>query len=403
MSCRFRFVVAISAAVGCLSIPLPSQGQERVEYLLRSETGMTGTFLDPSHKQPVWFDASTEDGVLTLHVGLNAQSVTLRFGQGEFHLDSSNNTAAGFSTLSDEEREILRQLAINLDRGPETRSAFDSSVICAIRNLGSLPTDMPLSASIDSVTKTVGEISVPMQEILEARRKAMDDPNVLLSDADVESPTKSFGSLCGTIGKTQRACYPTSIVPYREKCEEVLVGGTTCRGRCGTLCNGLCTGQRYTQDCHNHDRCADVYGISHSYCSFIFNSTFDDCAAAPSCTDLPGVWKMNFQWGNSGPNTAVLDFFPHRKFTTEDGGTGTWSVTNNNARFAFTEGCKPVYTGALSRNRLTVSGTMRCTIGRNSGDWSASKTNGILPAGTRARANDSAAALNGGVLSSPPD
>jgi hypothetical protein len=404
MLCKLRLAIAISAAVSCFSISLPIQGQQNAEYLLRSETGLTGTFHGPLPKQPVWFDASTEDGVLTLHLGLNAQSVTLRLGQGEFHLNSSNNTAAGLSTLSAEEEETLQQLATHLDRELENPSAFDASVICAIRNLGSLPTDMPLSISIDSETKTVGDVSVPMAEVQEAHRKAMEELSGQFSGAEMELPTKSIVSLCNSIGKTQTACYPTSIVPYREKCENALVGGTTCRGRCGTLCNGLCTGQKYTKDCHNHDRCADVYGISHRYCNFIFNSTFDDCALAPNCTDLPGTWNISFHWTNSNPNATVLDIFPNRKVTSADGGAGTWNVTNNKATLTFTGGCKPTYTGTLSKDRLSLSGTMRCTTRSDGGTWNASKTNGTLPAGTRNQTNDPAPALDHrGALSSPPD
>jgi hypothetical protein len=166
---------------------------------------------------------------------------------------------------------------------------------------------------------------------------------------------------------------------------------------------GLCTQQRYTQDCHSHDRCADVYGISHRYCNFIFNSAFDDCASAPDCVDLPGVWRITFQWTGAVQGTAGFNIDSNGRFKTDDGFTGTWSATDTSATLNFTNGCKPVYTGTLSANRLTASGTMRCTTRNTTGAWSASKTNGILPAAAAIQASGTAAATDHGTLSSPPD
>lgn len=403
MSCKVRIAV-LAAAVSCLSIASPGQGQEGVQYSLRSETGLAGAFLDSQDKRPVRFDASAEGGMLTLRLDLYGQTVTLRRGQGEFHVDSSNNTARGFSTLSDEERQVLRRLAASLDQGLESQSAFDASVICMIRSLGSWPADMPLSVSIDPVMRTVGDVSVPMEEIREARRQAMDDLRVQLPGDEVGISEKAITSFCSNIGKARTACYPTSLIPYREKCENVLVGGTTCRGRCGTTCSGLCTQQRYTQDCHSHDRCADVYGIAHRYCNFIFGPTFDDCARAADCVDLPGVWTLNFTWAGAQPGSTSLNVDAKRTFKTGDGAAGTWSATDTSAKLTFSNGCKPIYTGTLSANRLTASGTMRCTTRSDSGTWRASKTNGIVPANSGTQTNDPAVALDDRSNSSgPPD
>ncbi len=75
-----------------------------------------------------------------------------------------------------------------------------------------------------------------------------------------------------------------------------LVGGLQCQGRCGTLCNGLCSGQRYTADCLNHDKCGQLLGANHSFCNFILSRAFDDCFSAATCTDSPGVWTMRTTW-----------------------------------------------------------------------------------------------------------
>lgn len=399
---KLRSAIAILASASFLSIPSLSQGQEG--FALRSKTGLAGTFFDPLQKQPMWFDASAENGVVTLRLDLHVQSLTLRHGQGEFHLDSSNNTARGFSTLSDEERGGLRRLAAYLDRELEPKSALDASIICMIRNLSAWPPEMPLFVSIDPAMQTVGEVSVSIEEIREARRQAMDALSAQLPSGEVGITANSITTFCSRIGRAQKACYPTSLKPYKEKCENVLVGGTTCRGRCGTTCSGLCSQQRYTQDCHSHDRCADVHGITHRYCNFIFPPTFDDCAAAPDCVDFPGVWTITFKWTGSASATTSLKIDPKRTFTADDGAAGTWSATDTTAKLTISGGCKPVYTGTLSNRRLTASGTMKCTTRDQSGTWSASKTNGILPPASNTKANDPATSLDGrGALSGQSD
>lgn len=401
MSHKTRFVITILAVVSCLSISSPGRGQEAIGYSLRTETELAGAFLDPVHKRSVWFDASAEDGVLTLRLDLYEQSVTLRQGRGELHVDSSNNAAQRFSTLSEEEREILRRLASSLEQELESGTTLDSSVLCMVRNLSSWPADMPLFVSVDAAMKTVGEVSISIEEIREARQRALDDLRGESPHIETEVSPKDIVSLCNRIGRARRACYPTRLKPYTEKCENVLVGGTSCRGRCGTTCNGLCTQQRYTQDCHSHDRCADVHGISHRYCNFIFPSAFDDCAAAPDCVDLPGVWSITFKWTGFEPGTTSMNVDPNREFTSEDGAQGTWKATDKKATFTVSTGCRPIYTGALSRNRLTASGTMRCRTQDASGTWSASKTDEILPAKRGAQTSVSGAALDGPGVSSP--
>jgi hypothetical protein len=126
--------------------------------------------------------------------------------------------------------------------------------------------------------------------------------------------------------------------------------------------------------------CADKKGIAHPYCDWIFKAAFDDCALAPNCVDAPGIWKLSFKWRTAtrGGSTS-LTVQNNKTFRTGDGGTGAWAVTGTTFKLTFKVGCRPVYTGALSGDRLKATGTMRCTTSGQSGAWSASKTNGTLP------------------------
>lgn len=250
-------------------------------------------------------------------------------------------------------------------------------------NLSAWPADMPLAVSVDSVMKTVGDVSVSIAEIEEANRQAMEELRAQ-TPGGVEPPVdmEDITTLCARIGRKQESCYSTSLKPYIAKCEKVLLGGTECTGRCGATCIGNpCPLQRYTQDCHNHDRCADVFGLKHRFCNWIFASAADDCYSAPSCVDSPGVWNITFVWSNGKGNTVVLNIDANRKFSTNDGAVGTWTGTDKTLNLKVAVGCKPVYAGKLSPTRLTAVGAMHCTTQLGTGTWRATKTNKSLAAG----------------------
>lgn len=379
----FRLVVAIVAGVAYWSSPLGSQVEAQIQYSLQGPERVEGVLIDTVRNEPISFAAAEEDGMLTLRVDLSGQSVTVRKGRGELHVASSRNAASEFSTLSDDDKRILRRLVAVMDTDLKNRNDFYTSALCLLRNLSAWRTGMPLAVSVDAVMETVGNVSIPVAEIREAERRAMAELRAATNEDAEPIAADDIKTLCKRIGRKQTACYPTSLVPYNVKCEIVLVGGLTCRGRCGTTCNGLCDYQRYTQDCHNHDRCADVKGIAHDYCNFIFKAAFDDCARAPKCNDTPGVWTVTFKWFKATrPGTSVFRIDANGKFTTGDGNSGTWSGTETLAKIAFNTGCRPVYTAALSRDRLKANGTMKCRTSSNAGTFSATKSNGFLSGST---------------------
>lgn len=376
-----RFVVTLLVGVSYWSMPLGSQTEATIQYSLQSESQLAGVLVDPVNNRPISFKAVNENDVLTVRLDLDGQSVTVRNGQGELHVDSSRNRSRQFSTLSDGDRLVLRRLVAQIGTQFKAPTAFQASVLCTMTNLSAWPAAMPLSVSIDSVMKTVGDVSVSIAEIQEARRRAMEELSTR-TPGGLEPPVvaESIATLCNQIGTKQAACYPTSIAPYREKCEKILVGGTDCTGRCGSTCNGICDGQKYTQDCHSHDRCADVFGLTHRFCNYMFADASDDCKKGLNCVDSPGVWTLIFNWKGYKPGNSGMNVHASRKFSLKDGSAGTWTGTATTLTLNFVNGCKPVYSGTLSGDRLLATGTMKCRTGSGSGTWRATKTNGALAA-----------------------
>jgi hypothetical protein len=235
------------------------------------------------------------------------------------------------------------------------------------------PSDMPLFVYKDSVRIVVGDLDLDRREWEEARRQALAE--AFPQEAPEIEADKGFVTLCSKIGTKQYACYPISLIPLKMKCEKALVGGTVCRGRCGTLCKGLCSGTKYTNDCFDHDRCADVYGLTHRYCNFIFADCTDDCTSAPNCIDVPGVWTITYKFtGIPGQYSMPLNLYANH--TLKVGSvTGHWTVSGITLTLKFeTGGFNYTFTGKLTDTRLRVfGGTMRGG-GYALGTWFASKT-----------------------------
>ena len=87
---------------------------------------------------------------------------------------------------------------------------------------------------------TVGDVSVANKDIEQARQEAL--ARDLPGNPGRFTPGAGHRQLVQLHRPgVKAACYPTSLSPYKEKCVSSLVGGLKCKGRCGTICNGLCS------------------------------------------------------------------------------------------------------------------------------------------------------------------
>jgi hypothetical protein len=368
----------IIAAWASWSLPLDSQATAVIQYSVRTDAQLAGILSDRSQGAPVAFSATSENGLVTLQINLDEQTITVRKRANELYIGSSRNRGGVIATLSESEKDALRRAVAAMD-GELPETTFETEVACMLRQFSAWPDTMPLLVSRDHLKTTVGTVSVANKDIDAARREAL--ARDIPEGATEPLPAPAIVSYCNVIGRAKAACYPTSVSPYREKCVTTLVGGLKCQGRCGTLCNGLCSGQRYTADCLNHDKCTELLGLNHANCNFIFSRAFDDCFGAASCTDTPGVWTLKTTWKGSAPKTVTLNILPTaaKTFTDSARGAGKWSVTGATLKLTYSNGCKPVFTGKLNANRTGLAaGTMKCTVGKLAGTWSATKTNGIL-------------------------
>ncbi|MBI2840123.1 MAG: hypothetical protein HYX75_17545 [Acidobacteria bacterium] len=127
-----------------------------------------------------------------------------------------------------------------------------------------------------------------------------------------------------------------------------------------------------------------MYGIVNRRCNAIFAFCADDCFSAPTCNDIPGVWRSTIDWWNDGiVGNHLQYYYPDGSFRTSDGFRGVWWRELNTVTFQILNGdCEPIiYTAQISDTaRLMLDGTMSCTGNGAYGSWYADKTNSALPA-----------------------
>lgn len=88
--------------------------------------------------------------------------------------------------------------------------------------------------------------------------------------------------LCPYYGRSRTAYWDTS---YNKSATYTVGGHGFCAGRCGAGCNWWGDPQ-YSQDCLNHDVCADREGQQYGVCGDEWNAAADDFWFSPDC---PGV------------------------------------------------------------------------------------------------------------------
>lgn len=104
---------------------------------------------------------------------------------------------------------------------------------------------------------------------------------------DVASGPKIAGwtNICSAMGSRKTAFWDLDNNTAKRK--SYIVGGHGfCAGRCGAGCPMFGDGQ-YTQDCLNHDACADVEGEQLGNCSDEWVSASDDFWFSPDCETPP--------------------------------------------------------------------------------------------------------------------
>lgn len=92
-------------------------------------------------------------------------------------------------------------------------------------------------------------------------------------------------NLCSSMGRQKKAIWDVTGVGTKTKYYKV-GGHGFCAGRCGAGCPMFGDGQ-YTQDCLNHDACADVEGQQLGACSNEWTAAADDFWFSPDCTTPP--------------------------------------------------------------------------------------------------------------------
>jgi len=96
---------------------------------------------------------------------------------------------------------------------------------------------------------------------------------------------QGWTDLCPYMGKNKTAIWDVTYVGVKTKSYKV-GGHGFCAARCGAGCPMFGDGQ-YTQDCLNHDACADVEGEQLGVCGDEWTSASDDFWFSPDCETPP--------------------------------------------------------------------------------------------------------------------
>ena len=361
-------------------------GQSFAGLHLSSESAnsLSGYLEGTGGKQVIiFFGADIQNDALSIRIQFD--DYVLALVKGDEYLRVTGDFRRGYTrSIAKSEKAAVGKLAALLESRFTNDAPFHRRLVCLLNFLASWPAGMPLNAAMDSSTITIGEKTVSREIIDRTRERALlenMDSSQQTTCLDAQSGSQhaeDINSICGKIGYKRTACYPNPF--FETKCERVLVGGKTCSGRCGTGCRGLCNGTKYTQDCLNHDRCTQIYGLTSYNCDSIFLACADDCSDAKDCIDIPGVWILEYDWYCDGTtSTTKLYIYPNRTFNTADGYYGKWAKSGTTVSLKFSNGSQPVYTGKLSGGRRVLEGTMKSTTKTKDGCWTAKKTNNVLP------------------------
>src|SRR3990170_2919616 len=115
MGRSFRFVATALVAWSCWSLPLSTQARAVVQYSARTDTHIAGILSDRSNGVSLSFSAANEGGLTTLQIDLDRQSITLRKRANELHISSSLNRGREFATLSEGEKQVIRDAVAIID------------------------------------------------------------------------------------------------------------------------------------------------------------------------------------------------------------------------------------------------------------------------------------------------
>jgi len=157
-------------------------------------------------------------------------------------------------------------------------------------------------------------------------------------------------------------------LPIKTNEVQETVGGEDCFGRCGAGCltDVLLWGKKYTQDCFNHDACADNLAIVHPDCNHMFVSCVDDyifafnCDKADDTTTSSSTTTIEETTTTSSSSTTTIE-----ETTTTSSSSTTTTVDETSTTDDFED-------GVIDTTLWVVDGENRgCgpPCGSNTGDW----------------------------------
>jgi len=219
-----------------------------------------------------------------IHVGVGYGERT-----GEIYILGENVNTKDIINITTDEADILNRNLQSLLKGETGFDNLEENLARTLNLLSSWPATLPVIVDPDKIT-------IP-------------------DECNLTYPDGISVNICPKINGLQEGRYATEGehcgwakyygVPvlkldeptaWRENVDH-LVGGDKCFGRCGKLCIGdgepNNTVNIYTQDCFDHDLCAENEGTLDAECNWMFISAIDDFFYGPICPALDLIFVID--------------------------------------------------------------------------------------------------------------
>lgn len=249
--------------------------------------------------------------MLRIEFFLDEKTVVVQYGGGEYYVIGRNDYDGQLAVLNDDDYEHISETLSKVDIGDEvlqnSKPLFEV-VYNALNLLNAWPKKMPVFIWQDKKFHMAGVIGnrivrmnkanirfrsfsdLKMHDLKELDQNYLTPPEIESSmtmdtagEAKTDNIFGSWNTMCSLLGQSAMGKYirKGTWSGYKYNSFQREVGGGSCFGRCGIGC--LNDGNKYTQDCFNHDGCVNALGILNWKCNIMFTWCIDDYLLAPEC------------------------------------------------------------------------------------------------------------------------
>ncbi len=278
------FFICIAFAI-CANESSAQEAANRsdIELSVKTDNEIAGY----SEKANIHFSANyIEDSLFETNIYIKNKHFNVKVGYGEragkIHLQGEDIYTKEIVTISEDEAELIRlNLQSMLNEGIGT-NRIEQDLLRTFNLLYSWPADLPVIIDPDDIT-------IPDECGLEYPEGVSEDLCLEINGPHI-GRFATEGEFCGWLKFNEVPILKLDAPTVWMEDVEHLVGGEECFGRCGRSCIGDGPPNSfldiYTQDCFDHDLCAENEGLLDAECNWMFIDTIDDFYYGAVCPPL---------------------------------------------------------------------------------------------------------------------